>query len=598
MVRPLKASAAAVPHVVSLVDFAYDPIDVPTRWTSAEETTSLRPAWHAPAGLPPVASITIPEWKVATRNFHFELPPSHPMLPSPSPAPRRTSLIKKCTRVRPPRDVVRLEDRLRYLLEPPLESLFADQLVEFPFAPFEYQLDGIAFLFPRHRAVLADEMGLGKTMQAATTIRLLVRSGQLRRVLLVCPKPLVTNWQREFKLWAPELPISVVSGPQTRRAFLWQQNLVVTLVNYETLVRDAQLLEELSPHFDLVVLDESQRIKNRLGAAHKAVTSVSRDRSWALTGTPIENSTDDLVGILHFVSPTEAHPGMKPAALRRMVDDVVLRRTKDQVMKDMPPKLVRDAEIDLTPEQWDTYHHAEENGIVRLNDLGDALTLQHVFQLVLRLKQICNFDPATGESSKRDHLVAELEECAASGRKAIVFSQWVDTIEKLATSLAEFHPVEYHGKIPHARRDGVIEQFRDDPRCSVILMSYGAGSVGLNLQFADYVFLFDRWWNPAVEDQAINRAHRIGCAGPVTVTRFLASGTIEQRIDQILAEKRELFDSIFGDTRSPRNLALSREELFSLFDLQAPASQADKRPHEGRQNLPVESLAPDSSPLP
>jgi SNF2 family DNA or RNA helicase len=176
----------------------------------------------------------------------------------------------------------------------------------------------------------------------------------------------------------------------------------------------------------------------------------------------------------------------------------------------------------------------------------------------------------TGASAKLDRLEADLEECAASGRKAIVFSQWVEAIEKLRGRLDRFGPLEYHGRVPAKRRDGVIQQFRDDPRSSVLLMSYGAGSVGLNLQFASYVFLFDRWWNPAVEDQAINRAHRIGAAGPVTVTRFLALGTIEERIDRILAEKRELFRAIFDGSEAMSRLSLSRDEIFGLFNLSFP----------------------------
>jgi SNF2 family DNA or RNA helicase len=517
-----------------------------------------------------VVSLPLETAKVAVKSFRFAPHDTAPQTISQTTqaSPRRAT--DKRTRLRAPRDVVRLEDRLNYVLQPPLETLLADELVELPFPPFDYQLDGIAFLFPRHHAVLADEMGLGKTMQAVTTTRLLVRSQQARRVLLICPKPLVTNWQREFALWAPEIPVTVISGPRARREFLWRQQAVVSLVNYETLVRDESIVESLDLDFDLVVLDESQRIKNRSGATNRVVRNLPRERSWALTGTPIENSTDDLVGIFDFVSPGNLRTGMKPREMGRAVSDVVLRRTKDMVMQDMPPKLIRDAEIDLTPEQWESYQRAETDGVVELGGLGESITLQHVFQLVLRLKQICNFDPVTGESSKRDQLVAELEECAASGRKAIIFSQWVDTIEKLSVSLANFHPVEYHGKIPHGRRDGILAHFKDDPKCSVILMSYGAGSVGLNLQFASYVFLFDRWWNPAVEDQAINRAHRIGCAGPVTVTRFLAAGTIEQRIDQILNEKRELFESVFNHGGSPRNLSLSREELFALFDLQTP----------------------------
>jgi SNF2 family DNA or RNA helicase len=134
--------------------------------------------------------------------------------------------------------------------------------------------------------------------------------------------------------------------------------------------------------------------------------------------------------------------------------------------------------------------------------------------------------------------------------------------------------VEYHGQIPNRRRDAVIEQFRDDPNCHVILMSYGAGSVGLNLQFASYVFLFDRWWNPAVEDQAINRAHRIGAKRSVTITRFLAINTIEQRVQEILERKRALFDTVFGDDIAAPSSGLTREEIFSLFNLGSAGERA------------------------
>jgi SNF2 family DNA or RNA helicase len=199
--------------------------------------------------------------------------------------------------------------------------------------------------------------------------------------------------------------------------------------------------------------------------------------------------------------------------------------------------------------------------------MGQSVTIQHVFELVLRLKQICNFDPATGASAKLERLSADLEEIAASGRKAVIFSQWVETLRTLAARLAAFSPLEYHGQVPTGKRDAVLNEFRDNPRRSVLLISYGAGGVGLNLQFASYVFLFDRWWNPAVEDQAINRAHRIGAAGPVTVTRFLASGTIEERIDQVLREKRELFDTIFTDVPGHATSGLTQAEIFGLFRL-------------------------------
>jgi SNF2 family DNA or RNA helicase len=144
----------------------------------------------------------------------------------------------------------------------------------------------------------------------------------------------------------------------------------------------------------------------------------------------------------------------------------------------------------------------------------------------------------------------------------------------MRSALQRFGPLEYHGRIPHKRREGVIEQFKNDPRCSVILMSYGAGSVGLNLQFCEYVFLFDRWWNPAIEDQAINRAHRIGAKGAVTVTRMLAMNTIEQRIANVLDQKREMFDALFSETSGGMSTGgLSRDEIFGLFDLRAPCGK-------------------------
>ena len=429
----------------------------------------------------------------------------------------------------------------------------------------------MAFLYPRFAAILADEMGLGKTMQAITAARLLLRSGEVRSILLICPKPLVTNWKREFALWAPELPVGVIEGDQTRRRWQWRQTqLPVKIANYELLLRDADLFTGKQLRFDLVMLDEAQRIKNRSSTTSQVVRSIPRTRSWAITGTPIENSPEDLIAIFDFLMPGYLSSGMRARRIGRAARDYVLRRTKDAVLTDLPPKLYRDAELDLSGEQWEAYRAAEEQGIVRLSGMGEALTIQHVFELVLRLKQICNFDPATGVSTKMERLEADLEEVAASGKKAIVFSQWVMTLDTIRRHLARFGPLEYHGRIPSRRRDATIEQFRRDPERSVLLMSYGAGSVGLNLQFCSYVFLFDRWWNPAVEDQAINRAHRIGAEGPVTVTRMLTLGTIEERIQQVLEEKRQLFATVFSETGCPDNLGLTQQEIFGLFNLNVP----------------------------
>ena len=522
-----------------------------------------------------VISHTFPELPDWGAEEHLE--PAAPRAESP---PDR-SATAALTRLQPPADTIRLWDRLYYLLQPPLETILSSSSCSMPFDPFPYQYQGVAFLYPRYAAVLADEMGLGKTMQAITAMRLLLRSGEISSVLLLCPKPLVTNWQREFASWAPEIPLCVIEGDQVRRRWQWNQPLTpVKIANYELMLRDHETLLDHGLRFDLVVLDEAQRIKNRSSTTSQTVCAIPRSRSWALTGTPVENSTEDLVGIFEFVSPGYLHTGMTARRMARAAGDYILRRTKDMVLTDLPPKLFRDAELELSPQQWGSYKTAEDEGVVRLEHLGQELTIQHVFELVLRLKQICNFDPTTGVSSKLERLEADLEEVVASGKKAIVFSQWVETLRRIRDKIGHLGPVEYHGQVPSKQREKVIERFRRDPSAHVILMSYGAGSVGLNLQFCGYVFLFDRWWNPAVEDQAINRAHRIGAAGPVTVTRMLTLDTIEQRINQVLEQKRELFQIVLSNTDSPRSFGLTQDEVFGLFNLRK--AESSERQKESR----------------
>jgi SNF2 family DNA or RNA helicase len=507
-----------------------------------------------PAQKGPDASLTdIPEQEESDGNAS-----------GPSQPPKRTRLT-------PPRDLVRLEDRLYYVLQPPLESIVQNAKLTFPFQPFPYQMDGIAFLYSRSSAILADEMGLGKTMQSITAIRMLLLSGEIRNTLLVCPKPLVTNWVREFRQWAPEIPVAVIQGDFNKRAWVWSNpQAPVKIANYELMLKDSAIIDDSSLHFDLVLLDEAQRIKNRNSTTSEVIRGIPRDRSWALTGTPIENSIEDLVSIFEFLSPGHLRDDMHLKSLGAATRDHILRRTKDKVLTDMPPKLFRAADLELTPDQRLSYKAAEEEGIVHLADLGESITVQHVFELVLRLKQICNFDPATGSSAKLERLEADIEEICASGQKAIVFSQWVESLEVIGEKLARFNPVHYHGRVPSHKRDAVIDRFKNDPKCGAILMSYGAGAVGLNLQFCHYVFLFDRWWNPAVEDQAINRAHRLGVKQAVTVTRMMAVDTIEQRIDEVLSQKRELLQTLFAETGTPANLGLNQQEIFGLFGLNVP----------------------------
>ena len=374
----------------------------------------------------PVVSLPVNSKSVKIHSYFFDPSAVEGNKPDPSNQPDQKQRPRKKkptsqskTRIAPPKDVVKLGDRLFYLLQPPLETLLQSNTIELPFEPFDFQYTGVAFLFPRHNAILADEMGLGKTMQSITTIRMLLRSGYVRSILLICPKPLVTNWKRELSLWAPEVPVSLVGGSQAKRQWQWENDkTAVKIANYELIVRDQETVTNLSEPFDLVVIDEAQRIKNKSSTTSKTVRNIARKRSWALTGTPIENTVEDLFGIFEFVAPGALNPHMSHRELKNELSDYVLRRTKEMVIDDMPPKLIRDTELALTSEQAENYEAAEKEGVIRLSDLGDEITVKHVFELVLRLKQICNFDPATGASSKLELLESDLEEVAASGQES------------------------------------------------------------------------------------------------------------------------------------------------------------------------------------
>lgn len=545
---------------------------------------------------------TVPSWKPGWPKVHTVglafpeaiefLPPEKEKSDAPSETvrPRKTKsedsepdggkTTARKTRLKPPSDALSLEDRLFYILQPPLETMLAGQELIMPFEPFPHQYEGIGWLFSQEAALLADEMGLGKTMQMITAVRLLLRGGQVRRVLLVCPKPLIPNWQREFRAWAEELPVVTVEGDTARRNLIWKMpGVPILMTNYEVMVRDMETMpEEERPKFDLVVLDEAQRIKNRDSKTAEITRDLKRRRSWCLTGTPIENRPEELVSLFEFMEVVNARATPDLRQLSKLADQYILRRTKDIAMKDMPPRLDRDAYLDLSPAQKYAYTVAEKEGVVQLNDMGDQVTVQHVFELVLRLKQITNFDPLTNESSKLDRLIADMEEIAQSGGKAILFSQWTKVLDWLGERLQQFNPLIYHGGVPTKKREPILTEFKEDPSKHILLMSYGTGAVGLNLQFAGYVFLFDRWWNPAVEDQAINRAHRIGQKSTVIVTRFICNDTIEERIDAVLRHKREIFESVLGDGDvEDAARSLTAAEIFGLFDLKAKHGKGTRK---------------------
>jgi SNF2 family DNA or RNA helicase len=504
--------------------------------------------------------------------------------PKPS---REGGAKKKATRIQPPADALSIEDRLFYVLQPPLESWLRGQELIMPFEPFPYQYEGIAWIFSQDAALLADEMGLGKTMQTITALRLLLRAGKVRRVLMICPKPLIPNWQREFNLWAEEIPVTTVEGDSARRQMIWQMpGSTVLLANYELVVRDFQAMHpEDVPNFDLVVLDEAQRIKNRDSVTAQTMHAIPRKRSLCLTGTPIENRAEEMISLFEFMGVIPAHASPDLRQLSSLSEEYILRRTKDLVMTDMPPRLDRDEVFELSPAQQHSYNTAEKEGVIQLNGMGESITIQHVFELVLRLKQICNYDPLTGESAKLDRLVADMEEISASGGKAILFSQWTRTLDWLEERTRQFGCLVYHGGVPTKKREPILSRFKEDPDSHLLLMSYGTGAVGLNLQFAGYVFLYDRWWNPAVEDQAINRAHRIGQKSQVIVSKFISKNTIEERIDLVLRQKRELFARVLGEGDNENaSLSLTAGEIFGLFDLKARSGNDAKPVGPGRSN--------------
>jgi SNF2 family DNA or RNA helicase len=433
---------------------------------------------------------------------------------------------------------------------------------------FPYQQTGIEMLVREPAVLLADEMGLGKTIQAIGALRVLAARGECGAALVVVPSGLVLQWRRQFRHWAPELGLSTVIGPASDRLRAWRAPAQMFIVGYESLRSDFWLNAPGAPgrrEWDVVVLDEAQRIKTAHSELAGAVKRLSRVRSWALTGTPLENRLDDLLSVLDFVAPGRFDPKQKAVGLRRLLAEVQLRRRRRDVLQDLPPKTSSTVRLDLGRRQRAAYVRAEEEGIVRLEAMRRELRITHVLELILRLKQICNFCPETGESAKLDDMLSRIETVVGAGEKALVFSQFVAEpfgTRRLAQELARFEPLVLAGDVHPAARAARIAEFERDPSRPVLLLSLRAGGVGLNLTSASYVFHFDRWWNPAVEAQAEDRAHRIGQERPVHTYAYLCERTIEERIQEILEAKRALFaDVVDGVSAS----ALRRLDLDTLL---------------------------------
>lgn len=423
-----------------------------------------------------------------------------------------------------------------------------------------YQLEGVQFLHQRASALLADEMGLGKTVQ--TIVALWLGRTTYRRILIIAPTSLCLNWQREVEKWAPDLTVRRVTGTAEDRRFTYRLPIQVLISSYEQIRLDCR---DVAAHvrFDLIIIDEAQRIKNNASGVNLACRIIPRERSWALSGTPLENDPQDLLAIFGFLKPQLLRASMSKVQIHDAIQPHFLRRTKDEVLKDLPPIIYRDLRLELPPKQRRAYDSvwSERNALKGASRKDAAIGM---LAMLTRLKQICNFDDESGESVKMEVLSDLLERAEIEGEKVLIFSQYVKTLEWISERLDTPYDI-YHGQLSQTARDNVLVTFRNHAGPRVLLMSLQAGGVGLNLQNASTVVLFDRWWNPAKEDQAIHRAHRYGRESVLQVFRFVVEDSVEQRIDAILHRKRDLFNDYISD--APQLKSESLQALREILDL-------------------------------
>ena len=470
-----------------------------------------------------------------------------------------------------------LSERLRQVLAAPSEPASTSWPTQLEWASelLPFQRIGVRALLANDRLLLADDMGLGKTVQAVAALRILRANRAIRNCLIVAPATLLNQWRGELHKWAPELHAIIVRGRSEERVWQWASESPLKIVSYETLRSDADVgvggpLSRC--RWDVVIADEAQRIKNR-NRTSEVVKRLDRVRSWALTGTPLENDEDELASIMEFVDHEPSgqrrryRPGLELRARHAMLQ---LRRKKLEVLDDLPPKRTTTLELGLSHGQRRTYDRLEREGIVHLKSLGSEIRVHHVLALITRLKQICNVDPETGESSKLDDIEGRLTELAAEGHKALVFSQYVDDsfgVAAIAKRFTRFKPLVITGAVPLDERAEVIRRFRSETDHRVLVLSLRVGGLGLNLQEASYVFHLDRWWNPATEAQADDRTYRFGQSVKVNVFKYTCYETIEARIEEILRRKRKLFDDVVDDVSLDVSSRFSQAELLELFGL-------------------------------
>jgi SNF2 family DNA or RNA helicase len=453
-----------------------------------------------------------------------------------------------------------------------------------------YQRYGYSWLhFARRWAlgvILADDMGLGKTIQTLALIqRLKDEMGALPApILLICPTSVVTNWDQERGRFTPEITALIHQGSDRRQGTALQataQEVDMVLTSYALARRDSDALQQVD--WFGVVLDEAQNIKNPNTKQARVIRTLPADFRLALTGTPVENRLSELWSIMHFLNPgflggqkkfrqefaipIEKHGDDEAARrLRALTRPFILRRVKTDpdVIQDLPDKQEMKVYCHLSEEQATLYEAVVRDALEVIDEQaeGDVARKGLVLSMLTQLKQVCNhpaqylhetaaYNPFEDQerSGKLRRLHALLDEALAEGDRLLIFSQFTEMAELLKLYIQERFgvPALYlHGGVPAKKRATMVERFQSANGPPVFLLSLRAGGTGLNLTRANHVFHFDRWWNPAVEDQATDRAFRIGQTKNVLVHRFVCLGTLEERLDTLIEEKKALAESIVG----------------------------------------------------
>lgn len=436
--------------------------------------------------------------------------------------------------------------------------------------------------------ILADEMGLGKTLQTITFILSKANS----KTLIVAPTSLIYNWLSEFKKFAPSLKVLICNGtPDERKKYIENyKDYDVIITTYNMLRND---LEHYDMFFDYCILDEAQNIKNYNSLNAKCVKKIKSRVRFALTGTPVENSLMELWSIFDFIMPGYLYDEKRfttryfrrleesPEILEeihKMVKPFILRRLKKNVIKELPDKIEKIMNIPLSDEQkivYETYAEYAKNLIQKKVESDEFKKSKiEILSYVTKLRQIC-LDPSVimdnynGTSGKIDALIELLEQSIEGDHKVLVFSQFTSVLKNISTILKE-NNMSYcylDGSMTSSERMKMVNEFNDGNK-NIFLISLKAGGTGLNLTSADIVIHFDPWWNPAVEDQATDRAHRLGQKNVVEVIKLIASGTIEEKIIDLQNSKRELIDRVLSDDLSADVFVnkLKDDEILQLFN--------------------------------